>query len=99
LTKVGPTWDNHTITWKNEIFTFALIFDIPAEFEAGGSFSGPEDPRIIIEGVQDAEPVIIFDMISGISDRLRTMWIFRPFSSHSTVLTIRGAERPIAEKN
>lgn len=42
--------DHHTITLKNEIFTFALIFDIPAEFEVGGGFSGPEDPRIIIEG-------------------------------------------------
>lgn len=92
--------NGYNLTWKNKTMIFPTIFDVPAEFEEGGSFYGPEDPRIIIEeGVLDAEPVIVFNMITDGTDWLRSMWVYRPFSGHATVLTIRGEERAATEKN
>ncbi|RVX66942.1 hypothetical protein B0A52_09066 [Exophiala mesophila] len=92
--------DGYHLTWKDHEVTFPKIFDTNTEFKLGGELFGPEDARIIIEDVPDAEPVIVFNMKSSQSDWKRAMWIFRPFSGHSTILTIRGTlERPKKEKN
>jgi len=92
--------DNYILNWKGQDITFPRIFDTATDFVEGGEVYGPEDPRIIIEeGVEDAEPVIIFNMISEKATWKRAMWIFRPFSGQSSILTIRGEERAEKEKN
>ncbi|KAH0839234.1 hypothetical protein AYO21_05649 [Fonsecaea monophora] len=92
--------DNHTITWGGQKFTFPLVFDVPTQWEEDGSLYGPEDPRIILEdNVEGAEPVVIFNMIARRTEWKRAMYIFRPFSNYSTVLTIKDADRQHTEKN
>lgn len=92
--------DNYNLTWGGKEYTFPLVFDIPANYDPNGSLYGPEDPRIILEdNVEGAEPVIIFNMIGEPSDWKRAMYIFRPFSNYSTLLTIKGVERAWTEKN
>ncbi|KIX03464.1 uncharacterized protein Z518_07016 [Rhinocladiella mackenziei CBS 650.93] len=92
--------DNYNLTWGGQELNFPLVFDIPAQWEQDGSLYGPENPRIILEdGVKGAEPVVIFDMIAKRSDWKRAMYIFRPFSNYSTILTIRDVERQYTEKN
>ncbi|KIW93727.1 uncharacterized protein Z519_05041 [Cladophialophora bantiana CBS 173.52] len=92
--------DNHTITWGGQQFKFPLVFDVPAQWEDDGSLYGPEDPRIILEdNVKGAEPVVIFNMIAKRTEWKRAMYVFRPFSNHSTVLTIKDTDRQSAEKN
>ncbi|KIV94872.1 hypothetical protein PV10_02593 [Exophiala mesophila] len=100
LNKDWEHLDNYNITWGEKTFNFPLVFDVPAQWEQDGSLYGPEDPRIILEdGVEGAEPVIIFNMIGKRSDWKRAMYIFRPFSNFSTILTIRDTERQFTEKN
>ena len=49
--------------------TFPLIFDVAADYDLGGDFYGPKDPRIILEeDVHDGELVIIFNIIARRSD-------------------------------
>ena len=92
--------ENYAIRWRGREIVFPTIFDTGTDFAAGGDVYGPEDPRIIIEeGVDGAEPVIIFNMISEKATWKRAMWLFRPFSQHSSILTIKGAERNEKEKN
>ena len=92
--------DNYVLNWKGQDIVFPRIFDTATDFVEGGEVYGPEDPRIILEeGVDDAEPVIVFNMISERATWKRAMWIFRPFSQHSSILTIRGMERNTKEKN
>lgn len=91
--------DNYTIQWKAESVKFPVVFDIPSAYELGGYFYGPEDPRIIIEDAQDAEPVIIFNMVGEPSIYVRAMWIYRPFSGHTTRLSIRDTKLALTEKN
>ncbi|OAP56518.1 hypothetical protein AYL99_09697 [Fonsecaea erecta] len=92
--------DNHTIAWDGQEFTFPLVFDIPVQWEEEGSLYGPEDPRIILEdNVEGAEPVVIFNMIAKRTEWKRAMYIFRPFSNYSTILTIKDADRQHTEKN
>ena len=91
---------NHSLTRQNRTIQFPTIFDVPIEYEEGGDLYGAEDPRIIIEsGVPDADPVIVFNMKTSKSDWTRAMWIFRPFSGHAALLTIRGERRLDLEKN
>ncbi|EHY56961.1 Beta-mannosyltransferase 1 [Exophiala dermatitidis] len=92
---------NYTISWRGTDMTFPLTFNIPAPYEEGGGFYGPEDPRIIIEdGVDDAEPIVVFNMFSDLKTAIRAMYIFRPFSNVTTILSINGQkERAMAEKN
>ncbi|KIW66252.1 hypothetical protein PV04_08451 [Phialophora macrospora] len=91
---------NHTITWSGKRFKFPMVIDIPAQWEDDGAMFGPEDPRVILEeGVEDAEPVIIFNMVGRKSDWKRAMHLFRPFSKASTILTIKDTERAYEEKN
>ncbi|KIW24000.1 uncharacterized protein PV07_09741 [Cladophialophora immunda] len=92
--------DGHTITWAGQQFTFPLVFDVPTQWEEDGSLYGPEDPRIILEdNVEGAEPVIVFNMIAKRTEWKRAMYIFRPFSNYSTVLTIKDTDREHTEKN
>ncbi|KAL2432201.1 Beta-mannosyltransferase 1 [Exophiala dermatitidis] len=92
--------DNYNLTWGGKTFNFPLVFDIPANYDPDGSLYGPEDPRIILEdNVEGAEPVVIFNMIGKPSDWKRAMYIFRPFSNYSNLLTIRDHERQWTEKN
>ncbi|KAL2435610.1 Beta-mannosyltransferase 1 [Exophiala dermatitidis] len=92
--------DRYTLKWKGREIQFPKVFDTPTEYKIGGLLFGPEDARIIIEeGVEDAEPVIVFNMITSRSNWKRAMWIFRPFSEQSNILTVRGTERPKKEKN
>lgn len=66
----------------------------------GGAWFGPKDPRIILEeGVNGAEPVIVFNMVLDPPDWFRAIWIHRPFSNFTTVLTIRNEDRNFIEKN
>jgi beta-1,2-mannosyltransferase len=51
------------------------------------------------DGVKDAEPVVVFNTISSRSDWSRAMWILRPFSGFSTILTVREHQRRTTEKN
>lgn len=92
---------NYTINWQGTETTFPTIFEIPAPYEQGGSFYGPEDPRIIIEeGIDDAEPVVIYNLLSDLKEKCRTMHVWLPFSKFSTMLSINGQQdRPHAEKN
>lgn len=97
-------WDelrNHTIHWQGEDIVFPRIFDIPIPYLEGDGFFGPEDPRVVIEeGVDGAEPVIVFNMISDLKERTRSMHIYRPFSGASVILTIEDQfVRPSVEKN
>ena len=90
--------ENHTITWKNTTHTFPLVFDIPADYKKGSIFYGPEDPRVIIEeGVADAEPVIIYNMVSEKHNWFRMMHMYRPFSKRNMALTMPDIAE--AEKN
>ena len=93
--------ENHVISWNGQTLTFPLVFnEVHTEYEKGGIWYGTEDPRIVIEeGVEHAEPVVVFNMISKRSEWSRAMWIFRPFSGFSTVLTIQEHERGGTEKN
>lgn len=92
--------NNHTISWNGTEFTYPLLYNISTDFEPGGSFYGPEDPRIIMEDVPGAEPVIVFNMISNLTSWNRAMWIYRPFSNHLTVLNKQeDTEWPVVEKN
>ncbi|KIW20595.1 hypothetical protein PV08_01170 [Exophiala spinifera] len=92
---------NHTIHWHGDEVVFPVVFTIPAPYNVGGGFYGPEDPRIIIEqDVEDAEPIVVFNMIHDLRTVARAMHIFRPFSNVTTILTITGeGERPSSEKN
>lgn len=97
-----PNWhhmDNYTISWAGRERTFPTIFSIPAVWWEGGSFFGPEDPRAILDDAEDAEPVIVFNMILDAPGNPRAMWLHRPFAGTTTVLTIRGEERKPTEKN
>lgn len=92
--------ENYTLTWGERQFTFPLVFDVPTQWEQDGSLYGPEDPRIILEDeVPGAEPIIVFNMIAKRSDWKRAMYIFRPFTNSSTILTIKDIERQYTEKN
>lgn len=91
---------NHTLTWGEVQITFPLVFDVPAPWEAGKSYFGPEDPRVILEeNVDGAEPVVIFNMISPATEWKRAMYTFRPFTNHTTLLTINDTPRKDKEKN
>ncbi|QMW36991.1 hypothetical protein G4B11_000227 [Aspergillus flavus] len=92
--------EKHTIEWYGTKMYFPMVFEIPAVWWEEGGFFGPEDPRIILdEGVQGAEPLIVFNMISDGAGSPRAMWIHKPFSSITTILTIRNEERRPVEKN
>ncbi|KIW16071.1 hypothetical protein PV08_06122 [Exophiala spinifera] len=93
--------DRYRLQWQDQEIVFPKIFDTKTEFEINGALYGPEDARIIIEeDVQGAEPVVVFNMISTQSDWKRAIWVFRPFSQRSRILTIRGQEeRAQTEKN
>lgn len=92
--------DNYTLDWDEEPFTFPRILDIPVVWNEGGTFIGPEDPRVILEdGVPGAEPVIIFNMLSEQVNGRRAMWIHRPFTNFTKPLTIRGEVQRQEEKN
>lgn len=90
---------NYTLTWGDKQFTFPLVFNISAPWKVDGSYYGPEDPRVILEDVDGAEPVIVFNMISPESNWKRAMYVFRPFSTYSTILTIGDKPRQESEKN
>ncbi|KAH0842392.1 glycosyltransferase family 91 protein [Fonsecaea pedrosoi] len=92
---------NYTIQWQSEEIKFPTVFNIPAPFKQGDRYFGPEDPRVILEeGVDDAEPIVTFNMLYDLKTGDRAMYIFRPFSNDTTVLTITGqTERAHAEKN
>lgn len=89
---------NYNISWQGETIVFPRILDIPAFYQVGGGFYGPEDPRIILEqGVEDAEPVVVFNMLHEKSER--KMHVHRPFSNYTTLLRIDGEDAAMAEKN
>jgi beta-1,2-mannosyltransferase len=91
--------ENYALAWGEKTFTFPLVFPIPVVYEAGGGFYGPEDPRIIIEAVSGAEPVIVFNMIVDLKELRRGMYIYRPFSDQLILLNITGREQGQVEKN
>ncbi|KAJ9606247.1 Beta-mannosyltransferase 1 [Cladophialophora chaetospira] len=92
---------NYTIQWQSEEIKFPTIFNIPAPYKVGSRWFGPEDPRVIIEeGVEDAEPIVFFNMNYDLNLGKRAMHVFRPFSNDTTVLSIAGQEeRAGVEKN
>lgn len=85
------------IDWDGKRVKFPLIFDIPVEYEKGGLWYGPEDPRIIVEqDVKHAEPVIVFNMMVDIKDKQsRVMHIHRPFSNET--IRLHRADRHLSE--
>lgn len=92
--------DNYTMQWQGETFMFPRIFDVPTPYEVGGGFYGPEDPRIVIErGVDDAEPIIIFNMVVDKKSSRRGMFLIRPFSNVTVEMEITGQEARNSEKN
>ncbi len=92
--------DNHTLIWGDKMLTFPTIFDIAVQWEAHGSLYGPEDPRLVLEeDVEGAEPVVVFNMVAERSDWKRAMYIFRPFTNYTKILTIGDEERQHIEKN
>lgn len=92
--------ENHTITWGSTSMTFPTIFDVPIDYKKGGVFYGPEDPRVIIErGVDGAEPVIVYNMLTEHLDWYMAMYVYRPFSKTGTILNIADQKMNEAEKN
>lgn len=92
--------DNYTISCAGKSVKFPTVFDLPDQWEDDGSMFGPEDPQVIMEeGVDGAEPVVIFNMVGRKSDWKRAMYLYRPFSGSSTLLTIKDTERAYNEKN
>lgn len=92
--------EGHTLNWNGNDMSFPAILDIPTPWEKGGGFFGPEDPRVILEeNAPGAEPVVVFNMRIQAEGWPRAMYIHRPFSRFTTVLTIRNEDRAIAEKN
>lgn len=90
---------NYTIVWHGQVVTFPRMFDIPIPYTKEGAFYGPEDPRIIVEqGVPDAEPIIIFNMMNNVTTMHRSMYIYRPFSDTTQILSILNTDVHI-EKN
>lgn len=92
---------NYTIKWQGDEITFPTVFNVPAPYNVGEGFFGPEDPRIIIEqDVPNAEPIVVFNMINDLKTYTRAMHLYRPFSNVTTILSITGQkERGQAEKN
>lgn len=91
---------NHNITWRGEQITFPRIMEIDIPYVLGGAFYGPEDPRIIMEqGVEDAEPVILFNMVANLTSTKRSMHAFHPFSNFTTRFQIEDFVALDAEKN
>ncbi|KAL5362982.1 hypothetical protein BJX96DRAFT_186505 [Aspergillus floccosus] len=89
-----------TLNWNGNDITFPATLDIPTPWEKGGGFFGPEDPRIVLEeNVPGAEPVVVFNMRLQAEGWPRAMYIHRPFSRFTTVLTIQNEDRAMAEKN
>ena len=92
--------ENHEIEWQGEIITFPRMLPIDSPFIEKGAFYGPEDPRIIVEkGVENAEPVVIFNMISDLATVRRQMHAYRPFSNFTTAFKIENEAPKGAEKN
>jgi beta-1,2-mannosyltransferase len=92
--------DGHSIQWGGQTFTFPTIFNVDADYDRGGIFYGPEDPRIIIEeGVDGAEPVILYNSIKKEFEWNRAMYLYRPFSGTSTVAKFTDSGRRGTEKN
>jgi hypothetical protein len=90
--------NEYTLVFKNKRVKFPLIFDVPTEYKTGHGL-GPEDPRIILESVHGAEPVIVFNMIHPRTDWQRAIYVFRPFSGSTTLLKIRNQKQQGVEKN
>ena len=91
--------ENKTITWQGELLTFPRILDIPCDYKIGETWWGPEDPRVIIEqGVQDAEPTIIFNMLQ-LEGKVRSMYMHKPFSNFTVNFHIEGKKNTGTEKN
>ncbi|KAI1619615.1 hypothetical protein EDD37DRAFT_642647 [Exophiala viscosa] len=93
--------EDYILDWFGDKIVFPLIFEIPFEWKENGADPyGPEDPRVVLEdNVRGAEPVIIFNMQSNAPNWFRAMWVYRPFSNFTTVLTIRNEDRKDVEKN
>lgn len=98
-----PGWehqDGYNLTWPGaEPIVFPTIFEVGTPWKDGGLAYGPEDPRIIIQDAPDAEPVIVFNMLGPVPEWKRVMYTYRPFTKVTTLLTVRGEERPRKEKN
>jgi len=92
--------EGYNLEWQGENITFPRTLEVPTPYEEGGGFYGPEDPRIIIEqGVLDAEPVIVFNMVEDTKTVVRSMHSFRPFSNFTTKYKIEHQDTKSAEKN
>jgi hypothetical protein len=92
--------DGYRLSWEGASpITFPTIFDVGTQWRPDGTglAYGPEDPRIVVE--ESREPVIVFSMLSPTPEWKRAMHLFRPFTGTTTILTIRGVERPRKEKN
>ena len=91
---------DYKLHWGTKTYTFPLVFDVDIPYTIDGIWFGTEDPRIIMEeGVEGAEPVVIFNMVGPITEWKRAMYLYRPFSNVLTLLTIGKLARPDMEKN
>ena len=91
--------DAYTISWAGRDINFPTIFQIPAVWWEGGSLFGPEDPRVILESAEGAEPVVVFNMILNALGNPRAMWLHRPFSDNGDgAHDSRGREKADGEK-
>ena len=93
---------NQSLDWNGNVLTFPLIFEVPTTYEGGEHQCcyGPEDPRIILkDGGLGAEPVIVFNMVDERSGWRRAMYVFRPFSNQTTMLSILDTAPQHVEKN
>lgn len=98
----NENWEHvqgYELKWQNSSIVFPRMFDVGTAFKVGGQLFGPEDPRIIVEDVADAQPVIVFNMVMPESGWRRAMFIHRPFTNQTTILTINGVDREQKEKN
>lgn len=92
--------DDYKLHWGNRTYTFPLVFDVDIPHTPDGSCFGPEDPRVILEeGIEGAEPVVLFNMAGPVTEWKRSMYLYRPFSNVLTLLTIGLLARPDMEKN
>lgn len=66
--------DNYTVDWSGDKVMFPTVFEVPAVWEGGGIYFGPDDPRIVVEeGVRGAEPVIVLNVAFNPPDWTRAM--------------------------
>ena len=90
---------DYSLEWNGQSITFPTVFNITYDFRAVGQGYGPEHPQVVLEDVAGAEPVIVFDMSTRVTNWTREIWTYRPFTKVQTLLTAGNPRRRENETN